>query len=134
MRFGYALASSVLLTVALRAQDGSAIYREHCAGCHEGGIARAPQIGAFKQMSPDNIQFALKSGVMQFQGLALTTDEIRAVSEFVTGKAAPQEDFPEQAYCQGAAPGLDRALTEPHWNGWGAMRPTGASSPPRWRD
>lgn len=50
MRFGYALASSVLLTVALRALDGSVIYREHC-GCHEGGIARAPQIGALKQMS-----------------------------------------------------------------------------------
>jgi polyvinyl alcohol dehydrogenase (cytochrome) len=119
MRRGSALASSLLLTIALRAQDGSAIYRERCANCHEGGVARAPQIGALKQMSPANIQFALKSGVMQLQGSALTMGEIRAVSEFVTGKATSEKDFPIRAYCQGAGPGLDRALAEPYWNGWG---------------
>jgi hypothetical protein len=49
-------------------------------------------------MSPTNVQFALKSGVMQVQGSALTQSEIRAVSEFVTGKAAAKEEFDRQAY------------------------------------
>lgn len=50
-------------------------------------------------MSPTNVQFALKSGVMQVQDSALTQSEIRAVSEFVTGKAAAKEEFYRQAYC-----------------------------------
>ena len=119
MRLTSALASTVFLTAILSAQDGSAIYREHCAACHDGGATRAPQIGALKQMSPANVEFTLKSGVMEIQGSALTTAQIRAVSEFVTGKTTAQKEFVSQAYCPGASPGLDRALAEPHWNGWG---------------
>jgi polyvinyl alcohol dehydrogenase (cytochrome) len=119
MRLASALASFLCLTARLSAQDGGAIYREHCASCHEGGVARAPQVEALKQMTPANVQFALKSGVMQLQGWILTQSEIRAVSEFVTGKAAVQQEFAKQAYCSDAGSSLDKALAQPHWNGWG---------------
>jgi len=119
MRFTYALLPLLFLAATAGAQDGSAIYREHCAQCHDGGVARAPQAAALKQMSPANVQFALKSGVMQIQGSTLTQGEIRAVSEFVTGKAADQQEFSKQAYCRDAGPTLDEALAQPNWNGWG---------------
>jgi len=119
MRLPYAVASLLLVTSTLSAQGGSAIYREHCASCHDAGVGRAPLPAALKQMSPTNVQFALKSGVMQVQGSALTQSEIRTVSEFVTGKAAAKEEFDRQAYCRDAGPALGPALAEPRWNGWG---------------
>jgi polyvinyl alcohol dehydrogenase (cytochrome) len=109
----------LLESAALYAQDGAALYRQRCASCHDGGVARAPQTAALKQMSPENVMFALMSGVMQIQGSTLTQGEIRAVSEFVTGKAPAEEEFAKQAYCRDAVPSLDRGLTQPHWNGWG---------------
>jgi polyvinyl alcohol dehydrogenase (cytochrome) len=70
-------------------------------------------------MSPENVQFVLNSGVMQYQAFALTQVEIRAVSEFVTGKTVEKEAFPKRAYCTDAGPPLEQGLTQPHWNGWG---------------
>jgi polyvinyl alcohol dehydrogenase (cytochrome) len=108
-----------LLSAPVWAQDGAALYRQRCASCHEGGVARAPQADALKQMSPENVVFALNSGSMAFQAFGLTQAEIRAVSEFVTGKAMANEPFPKTAYCGDAGPSLDQSLTKPRWNGWG---------------
>jgi polyvinyl alcohol dehydrogenase (cytochrome) len=107
------------LSLPLFAQDGAALYKQHCARCHEGGVARAPQTAALKLMSPENMQFALISGAMQNQGGTLTRPEIRAVSEFVTGKATAAQPFDKSAYCSAPGPSLDNALERPHWNGWG---------------
>ena len=109
-----------LLTVLpLGAQDGAALYRERCAGCHEGGAPRAPQTAALKQMSADNILFALKSGSMVVQGSAMTQAELRAVTEFVTGKKIADTVFPKQAFCADSGALPERALAEARWNGWG---------------
>jgi len=107
------------LAASLSAQDGGALYRQRCAGCHDGGVGRAPQPAALKQMSPENVQFALISGAMTMQGYGLTQAEIRAVSQFVTGKVMAKEAFAKEAYCRDAGPPLDQALTQPRWNGWG---------------
>jgi polyvinyl alcohol dehydrogenase (cytochrome) len=103
----------------LLAQDGAALYKQHCARCHDGAVARAPQAAALKLMSPENVQFALISGAMQNQGAPLTQAEIRAVSEFVTGKTTATQTFSQSAYCSGSGPSLDQAMSRPHWNGWG---------------
>jgi polyvinyl alcohol dehydrogenase (cytochrome) len=73
-------------------------------------------------MSAENVQFTLIGGAMQIQALGLTQAEIRAVSEFVTGKTVARDPFPKQAYCADAGPAgpsLDEAPMQPHWNGWG---------------
>jgi polyvinyl alcohol dehydrogenase (cytochrome) len=98
---------------------GSAIYSQHCAGCHDNGVGRAPQKAMFKQMSAENVQFALKAGPMAMQARDLTTAEIRAVSEFITGKVLAKQVLAKQAFCPDAGPPLGKALTKPHWNGWG---------------
>ena len=39
---------------------GEALYRERCATCHEGGVARAPdRRRALRQLSPERTGFAL---------------------------------------------------------------------------
>jgi polyvinyl alcohol dehydrogenase (cytochrome) len=119
MRYPQLLALFVSLSAPLFAQDGGAIYRQQCASCHDGGAARAPQAAALKQMSVASVQFALSAGAMQTQGQKLTQAEIRAVSEFVTGKTLANDILPKSAYCADAGPSLDQGLTPPHWNGWG---------------
>jgi polyvinyl alcohol dehydrogenase (cytochrome) len=109
----------VFLAVPLLAQDGAAVYRQNCARCHENAATRAPQPDALKAMSPENVRFALTSGNMQPLAATLTAAEIRAVSEFVTGKTLSTQVFAQSAYCSGSAPALDQAMSKPHWNGWG---------------
>ena len=120
MQYQHRFALLLLLSAPLWAQDGAALFKQRCASCHDGGVARAPQAAALKQMSPEVAAFALNSGSMALQGAGLTAAEIRAVSEFVTGKEMAKEPFPKTAYCTDAAPSLEQSLTKPNWNGWGA--------------
>jgi polyvinyl alcohol dehydrogenase (cytochrome) len=116
---GHRFALVFLLSAPAWAQDGAALYRQRCATCHDGGVARAPQAAALKQMLPESAAFALNSGSMALQAYGLTAAEIRALSEFVTGKAMAKEAFPKTAYCADAGPSLEQSLTRPNWNGWG---------------
>ncbi|HEX2663972.1 MAG TPA: cytochrome c [Candidatus Acidoferrum sp.] len=52
---------------------GEALYRQRCAACHEGAVPRAPNRDALKQMSPENVRFALLGGSMAVEGLGLSS-------------------------------------------------------------
>jgi polyvinyl alcohol dehydrogenase (cytochrome) len=119
MKRSHILLPLLLVALPLFAQDGAALYKQHCSRCHDGGVARAPQTAALKLMSPENVQFALISGAMQAQGGPLTRAEIHAVSEFVTGKTIAVQAFDKSAYCSAPGPSLNDALNQPHWSGWG---------------
>ncbi len=56
------------LAQSMASADGEAVYRERCAGCHEAGAARAPDLATLRQMSPDWVLGALQSGSMSTQG------------------------------------------------------------------
>ncbi len=100
--------------------DGAALYKQHCAACHEvSGQTRAPGPAALRQMSPENIVRALDSGVMKEQGASLTAAERRTVAEFLTAKTIGSE--PSRAnigLC--ADPNAPLSATGPDWNGWGS--------------
>ena len=50
--------------------DGAALYKQHCAACHDASSAtRAPGPSSLWAMSPENIIRALESGLMQGPGL-----------------------------------------------------------------
>ena len=49
------------------AEDGSAVYKKRCAGCHDNGMGRAPRPEALKLMSPESVQSALTNGMMMIQ-------------------------------------------------------------------
>ena len=99
---------------------GEALYKQRCAACHEGGVPRAPNRAARKQMSPESIRYALVSGSMVMQGLGLSTPQITDIIEFLTGKLPAKEPIPAAALCPAD---VGRAFVEPlakaHRNGWG---------------
>ena len=117
----------VLLSAAcLSAQDGAALYKQMCAGCHEGGADRAPSRQALANMSAERVLAALESGAMISVTSRRTADERRAVAQFVSGKSLSQPldtKPPAAAMCKTSetkpAPATF-SLNGPQWNGWGA--------------
>lgn len=125
------LSSAALLLVlpaAASAQQpapaGAAVYKQHCASCHDGGMPRAPSRDAFRKMTPEHVESELASFSMRRQGGALSPAERRAVAEFVTGRPggsvrAPIAVIPKSAYCSAPSAGSGDRLTGASWNGWG---------------
>jgi cytochrome c1 len=60
----YAFLFTVMLPV-LSAQDGTAIYKERCAKCHDMPAARVPSLATIKAMSGEAIYVALTNGLMK---------------------------------------------------------------------
>src|SRR3954452_24807337 len=115
-----AMSVSALPQDRLAGNGGEALYSKRCAACHDAGGSRVPDRAALRNMSSENVRFALLSGKMQFQGSALNSGEIRTISEFVTGKALHTATFAAHAYCSADASAWKADSESPHWNGWGA--------------
>jgi polyvinyl alcohol dehydrogenase (cytochrome) len=118
---------ALLLIVPAVAQaqspNGEAVYRQHCASCHEGTLPRMPTREALRGYAPEAVETALSSFTMRRQGAALSGAERRAVAEYVTGRPAgsyraPLDVIPKSASCAPAAGSAD-PLVGPSWNGWG---------------
>jgi len=105
------------------APSGAAVYKQRCAGCHEGSLPRMPSRQALGAMSPEHIESELASFSMRRQGASLSPAERRAVAEFLTGRPtgsyrAPIAIIPKSAYCT-AATSTGDPLNGASWNGWG---------------
>lgn len=105
------------------APSGAAVYKQSCAGCHEGNIPRMPNRAALGKMSPEHIESELASFSMRRQGAKLSPAERRGVAEFLTGRPAgsyraPIALIPKTAYCTATATSGD-PLSGASWNGWG---------------
>ncbi len=112
--------------------DGSALYKVHCAMCHDAsGETRAPAPAALRQMSPENILKALETGLMKDQGASLTATERRTVAEFLAGKAIGSTASAASAMCPdskasftptgtptGPPTGTPSSAGGDAWNGW----------------
>jgi polyvinyl alcohol dehydrogenase (cytochrome) len=119
----FVLALPCLAAAQPAAPSGAAVYKQHCAGCHEGTIPRMPNRAALAKMSPEHIESELASFSMRRQGAALSPAERRAVAEFVTGRPAgsyraPIALIPKSAYCTATTTSSD-PLNGAAWNGWG---------------
>lgn len=111
---------AVPAAASAQAPNGEAVYRQHCAGCHNGSLARMPSRDALKTLTPEHVETALSSFTMRRQGAALTPAERRAVAEYVTGRSAgtyraPLEVIPKSAYCTAPVPD---SVKGPSWNGF----------------
>jgi len=100
-------------------KEGEALFKQRCAGCHEGGVAKAPNRAALKQMSAENVRFALVSSSMAMQGMGLSAAQIGAIAQFLTGKLPGKEQSAAEAFCPARAAAFANPLAKPHWNGWG---------------
>lgn len=108
--------------ISAAAQDGAALYKEHCATCHDRGTDRAPALDVLRTMTPQRILEALEFGSMVSMTHGRTTAERRALAEHVSGKAlgavfsiAP----PASAMCGATAPSASPVPAAARWSGFG---------------
>lgn len=101
------------------AAAGKALFGQHCAACHEGGVQKAPHREFLQGMSPEAILTALNTGAMQRQAAALSQSERRQVAEYLTGRdLAHYQPPPPPKVCAASARTFD--LTKPAQPvGWG---------------
>ena len=77
--------STLIQTV--NAVDGESVYQEHCASCHDAGVARAPSFSAMKKLTAESIVQSLETGVMRVIGQwNINGPERVAVAEYLSGK------------------------------------------------
>ena len=126
-----ALFVPAILAAQSQAPNGEAVYRQHCAGCHDGTMPRMPTRDALRAVTPESIETALASFSMRRQGAALSPAERRVVAEFLSGRTAgsyraPLDVIAKSAYCSAGTSGRaaqapqSDPLAGPAWNGWGA--------------
>jgi polyvinyl alcohol dehydrogenase (cytochrome) len=127
MRLAFSVALlAIALPAAAQAPNGEAVYRQHCAGCHNGTLPRMPSRDALKTLTPEHVETALSSFSMRRQGAPLSLAERRAVAEYVTGRSAgsyraPLDVIPKSAYCAASSgsPSSGDPLAGATWNGFG---------------
>jgi polyvinyl alcohol dehydrogenase (cytochrome) len=113
----YALLLAAILP-ALSAQDGTAIYKERCAKCHDMPAARVPSLASIKAMSGEAIYVALTNGLMKTQAEGLSTGDIFALIGYIGPTAATQAAAPTfTPTCKGEA-AFQVDAKAPQWNGW----------------
>jgi polyvinyl alcohol dehydrogenase (cytochrome) len=103
------------------APDGAALYRQLCAACHDGGLDRAPSRDDLRTLTAERVLAALESGPMISMATGRSSDERRAIAEFVTGKTfdKPLDTIPPaRAFC---AARKSQWTSRPgsSWTGWG---------------
>lgn len=123
---GLTLALVLALTLACPAQaagDGAALYRAHCASCHDHASARVPPASALKAMTPAAVHEALTAGSMREQARGLSDGQLLAVIAYIapSGRQEPAGQAPGQT-CREQAP---RAAPAAAWNGW-STSPSGS--------
>src|ERR1700683_1926908 len=83
-----------LMLPALSAQDGTAIYKERCAKCHDMPAARVPSLATIKAMSGEAIYVALTNGLMKTQAEGLSTADIFALLGYIAPTGGTQAAAP----------------------------------------
>ncbi|MFK7730802.1 MAG: PQQ-binding-like beta-propeller repeat protein [Pseudomonadales bacterium] len=63
---------------------GAGLYKQHCAHCHNGSVAKAPHLVWLSMIGPQKIYKALNSGIMRPQAAALNDEQHRAIAEYLT--------------------------------------------------
>ena len=123
---GLSLALSLALAAPLAHAaddvDGAAVYKQHCASCHDTGAARAPTFETLQKMEPVAVVRALETGVMRVIGtFSLSGPQRVAVAEHVTGK--PYDATWQPKITNKCAPSTWPTQADPfaapYWNGWG---------------
>src|SRR5579871_3853051 len=98
--------------------DGAALYKAHCAMCHEAANAqgRIPKRDDLAARTPESIFSAMFGGAMEIQSAGLSEDEGRAIARFLTGK-----EFSSAAETTaGTCPATPKKFSPSSgdWNGW----------------
>jgi polyvinyl alcohol dehydrogenase (cytochrome) len=110
------LLGAVVPAAFAQAPSGEAVYKTHCAACHDSTSPRVPTRAALQQMPAARIARALEGGAMMNISLTMTRDERAAVSAFL-GRPGAIEGPPASAFCPDRTVRL-AAKPSITWNGW----------------
>ena len=101
------------------ALPGKQLYSEHCAGCHEAQVYKAPHTTWLELMSPQVLYRSITQGIMQSQAAHLSDSEQRHVVEYITQtRLGDPNAGPNVTWCEG--PNAEfTSLEEDHLTGWG---------------
>ena len=115
-----AIAAMIAQRQELQRPDGpgAMAYNSICVDCHEGQVPKAPHRTMLELMSPEYVLKAMEQGVMQAEASDLTTEQKRAVAEFIAIKRLGQHESFPVAMCEGDAAAFDYDAT-PAFPGWG---------------
>jgi polyvinyl alcohol dehydrogenase (cytochrome) len=109
----------IVVSAWAAAPDGAALFKERCAGCHDGPPqARMPSHDDLAAKTPDFVFKAMFDGSMVLQAAGLSQDQGRAIARFITGKEFPAPSaLPMTGQC--SAPANAMSTGDGDWNGWG---------------
>lgn len=98
--------------------DAATIYKQRCAGCHKGGVTRAPDRAALKFLTIEQVRASLLTGSMSAHSKDLSPAQLDALASFLGGALSPTAASGSR--CAASDNTLAGAFSRPHWNGWGA--------------
>ena len=102
------------------AEDGAALYKEHCSVCHEtGAVPRAAPRTTLGKLPDDQIRQTLTQGSMRVQAQSLSSEQTEAVVHFLAD-GHPASAAATAGQCVPDAHPYSVSLRSPHWNGWGS--------------
>ena len=107
----------ILATGVACAQDGAALYKTHCAQCHDAPAGRTPPFKALRDMAPMKVLFSLESGVMKAQAEGLSSADRHALTGYITYPAPKVTLPPPAAFCDAGAPRVRDLMRQ--WIRWG---------------
>ncbi len=106
-------------TIDVEKHPGKGLFLENCAGCHNGGVPKAPQQVWLEMMAPDAILAAMNGGIMTQQAAKLSGDERRQIAEYLVRTPLADYKPPKQPpMCDAQHAGFD-AASPPAQIGWG---------------
>lgn len=101
------------------ALPGKPLYIEHCAGCHEAQVYKAPHTTWLELMSPQVLYRSITEGIMRSQAAHLSDGDKQHIVEYITQmRLGDPNAAPEVAWCEGPATEFT-ALDESRLTGWG---------------
>ena len=100
----------------LLAQDGAALYKQHCAACHDQASPRIPPRNALQKMSASRILRTMDFGLMMSIAYPLLREEREAIANFL-GTGTEDTPFATSAFCSAKEPSLS-TRSSGNWTGW----------------
>ena len=106
-------------TIDIEKHPGKQLFFENCAGCHNGGVPKAPQQVWLEMMAPDAILASMNGGIMRQQAANLSSDERLQIAEYLVRTPLANYQPPKQPpMCDAQNAAFDQASTPPRV-GWG---------------
>jgi polyvinyl alcohol dehydrogenase (cytochrome) len=106
-------------TIDVAKHPGKGLFETNCAGCHSGGVPKAPQQVWLEMMAPDAILASMNGGIMSAQAAKLSAVERRQIAEYLVRTPLDSYKPPEQPpMCDAAHAGFDKS-SPPAAVGWG---------------